>query len=144
MGNKGTAITFVTPKEVFSFTRLLNLKNKQVHFSSFPSHAEIKLHRNEKFVEAISKERIHDDAEQILSLLLENGSLNEIVLKLISKLWSKEAVQPSEKLQTPQLENKDRSERKKRQRAFGRNKSGSRRFHKRFDSNKEYRKSKIR
>lgn len=139
MGNKGIAITLVTPKENSSFKRLLNLKNQEVRFSPLPSHEEVKLHRKETFIETIRKEDNHEDAEQILSLLLEKSSHKEIVLKLISKLWSKEADLSSERLQTPQLEIKDRSGRKKRQKDFEHNKSRSRHFHKR-----SYRKSKIR
>lgn len=122
MGNKGIAITLVAPKEMNSFRRLLDPKSKQVQFSPLPSFEEIKLQQNKKYTESIKQRDIHVEAKQILSLIQEECSLEEIALKLISEHLEKEAALSVEKLYSPQPEVRERRERR-REKDFGHRKS---------------------
>lgn len=103
MGNKGKAITLVTPKESYSFKRLLQTKNREIHFSPLPSPDEVKIEQQKRFAQMIQDELIHSEAHKILSFLQQEHSLEEIALRLISQQWKKEAITSKENLHIPTL-----------------------------------------
>ncbi|PIS00700.1 MAG: DEAD/DEAH box helicase [Chlamydiae bacterium CG10_big_fil_rev_8_21_14_0_10_35_9] len=130
MGSKGTAITLLTMKQSYSFKRFLKVKD--ITFSKLPTIAEIKSKQHVAFLESLNQGTVHSDAQEILSFLQKEMSLEEIAIKLVSQKWSKQS-----KVLQKQLDasDSDKPSRKKRERERpGRNDFPARRKRARRDS----------
>ncbi|MCH9631653.1 MAG: DEAD-box ATP-dependent RNA helicase RhpA [Chlamydiia bacterium] len=133
MGNKGTAITLVTPKQQFLLKRFLKTKMKNIQLSKLPSPEDVKHIMKRNFTDKLQDEYIHQDAEEILTLLKEGNQIEEITLKLISHAWRGKAQPTNRFVVSPsaQVESSGKSSRGGRSR--GRNfddnsRSGNRKF----------------
>lgn len=96
IGRKGSAITFLSPKQVQGFKRYLP-KDSDVQVRNLPSFDEMKLEQQKRFKDTLGQESLHKEAKTILVELQKEHSLEEISLRLISRYWRKEVGVASEK-----------------------------------------------
>jgi ATP-dependent RNA helicase DeaD len=116
-GNKGIAITLVTPLEFKELQRIKSKVGTTMKHAFIPSKMEVKEAHLAKFVTSIENQKIYDEAHKVLDLLVQDFDQEKIAYKLISMLLDSQQVKgPNQIGIDPQrltkiLENIDRNNR---------------------------------
>jgi len=135
MGNKGTAVTFLSPHQISGLKRILSGKVAEIKFTEMPTAAEINSRQQKVFSQTLTKEAIHENASAILTGLQDALSLEEITLRLISLYWRKAGLSknknfapPSKPTKRGKRSNERFSERKRRSDRFSERKTTRNKF----------------
>lgn len=91
-GNKGIAITFVTPLEFKELARIRKKVGTTMEHSYIPTIQDLKSAGVEKFIDEIKHQHINNEAAKILSTLEEEIDISQVSFKLISMLLDKRNV----------------------------------------------------
>ena len=97
-GNKGIAITFVTPLEFKELARIRKKVGTTMEHSYIPTVKDVQNAGAKKLIEEIKHQQINNEATQILSALEEDMDLSHISFKLISMLLEKKSVDGPNKI----------------------------------------------
>ncbi len=91
MGNKGTAITLLNPRQTNFFRRYLPSSTRDIKFSDLPSPESIKFKQQKIFTDELNQEAVHEDAQTILNSLKGDLGSDDVALRLISRYWRSKA-----------------------------------------------------
>lgn len=92
-GEKGVAITLVSPRECRELRRIKTVVGSEMEFFKLPSVNELKLDKFQKFMDNLQNQQISGAAHDFLKQLVEQSDLQEIALKLLSYNLEVEAVE---------------------------------------------------
>ncbi len=85
-GNKGVAITFVTPKELYQITRIQRMTKTEIKKQKAPSVSEVITAKKESLLACVSeviKENDYNDYIELAKSLITNNQESEIVIAAI-------------------------------------------------------------
>ncbi len=91
-GQKGMAITLVTPLEFKELQRIRTKVGTTMEHAYIPSKHDVKEAQVNKLVNEIEKQAIYDEAHKVLDLLKEDLDQDQIAYKLISLLMTQNSV----------------------------------------------------
>jgi ATP-dependent RNA helicase DeaD len=97
-GNKGVAITLVTPLEFRELQRIKKLVGTNIENEEVPTINDIKKASFSKLIDEIKKQNIKDESKEILEILENEIDISTIVFKLISKLIDSQSIKGPEKI----------------------------------------------
>ena len=97
-GNKGVAITLVTPLEFRELQRIKKTVGTNIANDMIPTKKDIKKMAFSKLIDEIKKQPILDEAKDILSLLEEESDISTLSFKLISYLINSQKVKGPENI----------------------------------------------
>lgn len=83
-GNKGIAITLLTPEELHKLKHIKNAVKSQIDMCVVPSLKDVKKLRVIELMEQVKHQPIHADAQSMLKSLEKDLDANDIATKLIS------------------------------------------------------------
>ncbi len=106
-GNKGHAITLITPIEFKELVRIQKSMGAPLSLESIPSSFELKAKELKSLADEIEKTNIKNEASSILSKLVLDHDSSEIALKAISLLLSKHSSNGPEHIGFSQKEAKN-------------------------------------
>ncbi len=92
-GQKGKAITLVTPYEFRKLRRLQSAIQASFIHGEIPSISDVHQQRNQRLVQTLCQQPIRQEAVDILATLQEEMDLTETACKLISMLVDRRSVQ---------------------------------------------------
>ncbi|MCP3968128.1 MAG: DEAD/DEAH box helicase [Lentisphaerae bacterium] len=90
-GQKGIAITLVTPREYRQMGRIQKQTGAEITLSSIPSLKEMRLNRAERLKQDLVDQKPMKAAEKLISSLDDSLDINEIAVKLASIILSEQA-----------------------------------------------------
>jgi ATP-dependent RNA helicase DeaD len=127
MGNKGTAITLIAPKQKYILQNFAKAKLASIKLSELPTESDMKYRQQKRFADSINEEAIHTDANNLLADLQKEFDLKDITLKLISRYLKKEGASKARVVASPKEDQETRFGGGDRKRSFGRdNRNGPR------------------
>jgi ATP-dependent RNA helicase DeaD len=88
-GQKGVAITLVTPLEFKELQRIRKIVGTQMAHAYIPTKSQVQSKQTGQLIEDIEKQKIFDEALPILEALGEDYDQTQIALKLISLLMKR-------------------------------------------------------
>ncbi len=88
-GQKGVAITLVTPLEFKELQRIRKIVGTQMAHDFIPTKSQVQSRQTGRLVEEIEKQKIYDEALNVLEALGEDIDQTQIALKLISLLMQR-------------------------------------------------------
>jgi len=91
-GQKGMAITLLTPREFKELQRIKSKVGTTMEHAYIPSKASIKTANFSSIVESIEKHKTFDEAHQILDALREDIDDEQIMYKLVSMIMDRQEV----------------------------------------------------
>jgi ATP-dependent RNA helicase DeaD len=91
-GQKGVAITLVTPLEFKELQRIRSKVGTTMEHAYIPSKHDVKKAHLNKLIDTIEHQSIYDEAHQVLDILSEDMDQNQITYKLISLLLDNQAI----------------------------------------------------
>jgi ATP-dependent RNA helicase DeaD len=91
-GNKGKAITLVTPSEFRKLRRIGQAIRAEFTHGEVPSIADIRKRTDAKLIKAICEQPVREGAVEVLNALAEEMDLTEAACKLISMILDKDGV----------------------------------------------------
>ncbi len=91
-GQKGMAITLLTPREFKELQRIKAKVGTTMEHAYVPSKSSIKKANFSSIVESIEKHKVFDEAHQILDALREDIDDEQIIYKLISMIMDRQEV----------------------------------------------------
>jgi ATP-dependent RNA helicase DeaD len=91
-GNKGMAITLVTPLEFKELQRIRAKVGTTMVHSYIPSKHDVKKAHLNKFIADIENQKIYDEAQQVLEALMQDMDQAQISYKLISMLLDNQSI----------------------------------------------------
>ncbi len=91
-GQKGMAITLLTPREFKELQRIKSKVGTTMEHAYIPSKASIKTANFASIVESIEKHKVFDEAHQILDALREDIDEEQIMYKLVSMIIDRQEV----------------------------------------------------
>ncbi len=91
-GQKGVAITLVTPLEFKELQRIRSKVGTTMEHAYIPSKHEVKKAHLNKLIDTIQNQSIYDEAHQVLDVLMEEIDQTQIAYKLISMLLDNQAI----------------------------------------------------
>ena len=91
-GQKGMAITLVTPREFRDLKRIKNLAGSKIENRSIPTLDELKKITESKLIDEITEQHIHKDAANFLEQLAEEIGIENASLKLMSHILEQEGI----------------------------------------------------
>jgi ATP-dependent RNA helicase DeaD len=91
-GQKGKAITLVTPFEFRKLRRIQTAIRASFTHGEIPSIADVHQQHNQRLIEALYQQPLRKEAVEVLSRLQEEMDLTEVACKLISMLIDKRRV----------------------------------------------------
>lgn len=92
-GQKGKAITLVTPYEFRKLRRLQSAIQASFTHGEIPSISDIHRQRNQRLIQTLCQQPIRQESVDILAILQEEMDLTEAACKLISMLIDRRSVQ---------------------------------------------------
>lgn len=135
-GQKGVAITLVTPLEFKELQRIRSKVGTTMEHAYIPSKRDVKEAQVSRLLAEIEKQHIYDEAHKVLDVLKEEYDQEQIAYKLISVLMERNTVQgpnqigiAAERLEKilHNLENRHDRGGNRRPGGFNRNRSGGQR-----------------
>ena len=118
MGNKGTAISLISPKQKYILQNFAKTKLANIKLSELPSESDMKFKQQKRFADSINNEPIHLEADALLADLQKEYDLKDITLKLISRYLKKESIGSAKMVSSPK-EDKESSGSSNRRRSGG-------------------------
>jgi len=97
-GNKGVAITLVTPLEFRELQRIKKLVGTNIENEEIPTINDIKKASFSKLIDEIRKQNIKDESKEILEILENEIDISTIAFKLISRLIESQNINGPEKI----------------------------------------------
>ena len=91
-GQKGMAITLLTPREFKELQRIKSKVGTTMEHAYVPSKSSIKSANISKMVDSVEKQRIFDEAHELLDLLREDIDDEKIMYKLVSMVIDRQEV----------------------------------------------------
>ncbi|MEA3521444.1 MAG: DEAD/DEAH box helicase [Campylobacterota bacterium] len=91
-GQKGKAITLVTPLEFKELQRIRAKVGTTMEHAYIPSKHDVKKAHLDKFISDIENQKIYDEAHQVLDSLMEDLDQAQIAYKLISMLLDNQSI----------------------------------------------------
>ena len=91
-GHKGMAITLLTPREFKELQRIKSKVGTTMEHAYVPSKSSIKSANVSKMVESVEKQKIFDEAHELLDLLREDIDDEQIMYKLVSMVIDRQEV----------------------------------------------------
>ena len=91
-GQKGMAITLLTPREFKELQRIKSKVGTTMEHAYVPSKSSIKSANISKMVDSVEKQRIFDEAHELLDLLREDIDDEKILYKLVSMVIDRQEV----------------------------------------------------
>jgi ATP-dependent RNA helicase DeaD len=91
-GNKGMAITLVTPLEFKELQRIRAKVGTTMVHAYIPSKHDVKKAHLNKFISDIESQKIYDEAHQVLDSLMQDMDQAQIAYKLISMLLDNQSI----------------------------------------------------
>jgi len=91
-GQKGMAITLLTPREFKELQRIKSKVGTTMEHAYVPSKSSIKSANIAKMVDSVEKQRIFDEAHELLDLLREDIDDEKIMYKLVSMVIDRQEV----------------------------------------------------
>ncbi|MEA1918676.1 MAG: DEAD/DEAH box helicase [Campylobacterota bacterium] len=91
-GQKGKAITLVTPLEFKELQRIRAKVGTTMEHAYIPSKHDVKKAHLDKFIGDIEKQNIYDEAHEVLDSLMEDLDQAQIAYKLISMLLDNQSI----------------------------------------------------
>ena len=91
-GQKGMAITLLTPREFKELQRIKSKVGTTMEHAYVPSKSSIKSANIAKMVDSVEKQRIFDEAHELLDLLREDIDDETIMYKLVSMVIDRQEV----------------------------------------------------
>ncbi len=91
-GQKGIAITLVTPLEFKELQRIRSKVGATMEHAYIPSKLEVKKSHLNKLIDTIEKQSVYDEAHQVLDVLSQDLDYTQIAYKLISMMLDNQAI----------------------------------------------------
>jgi ATP-dependent RNA helicase DeaD len=91
-GQKGKAITLVTPLEFKELQRIKSKVGTTMEHAYVPSKQDVKQAGVNRLIHAIENQHVYDEAHQVLDVLNEEYDQTQVAYKLISLLLDRQAV----------------------------------------------------
>ncbi|MGB5966421.1 MAG: DEAD/DEAH box helicase [Sulfurimonadaceae bacterium] len=91
-GQKGMAITLLTPREFKELQRIKSKVGTTMEHAYIPSKSSIKTANFSSIVESIEKHKVFDEAHQIIDALREDIDEEQILYKLVSMIMDRQEV----------------------------------------------------
>ncbi len=91
-GQKGMAITLLTPREFKELQRIKSKVGTTMEHAYVPSKSSIKSANISKMVDSVEKQRIFDEAHELLDLLRQDIDDEKIMYKLVSMVIDRQEV----------------------------------------------------
>jgi len=120
-GQKGVAITLVTPLEFKELQRIRKIVGTQMAHAFIPTKSQVQTKQMGRLIDEIEKQKIYEEAAEVLGALSEDLDQTQIAYKLISMLMKRSDVKGPQSIGVP----KQRLD--KIMQAMERNESGGRR-----------------
>jgi ATP-dependent RNA helicase DeaD len=91
-GKKGKAITLVSPLEFRELSRITKTTKAQIYHMDIPTAEDVAKSHSARLIEKIKTQHISDMATELYNTLAEDMDQTTIILKVLSKLLSKNTV----------------------------------------------------
>jgi len=91
-GQKGVAITLVTPLEFKELQRIRKIVGTQMAHAYIPTKSQVQSAQMHRLIDEIEKQKIYDEAAEVFEALSEDMDQTQIAFKLLSMLMKRTSV----------------------------------------------------